>query len=223
LEKQAILVQSSLYQSADADLRSQMKERSRTAKLPVGTFYIHEGDTVENFAIVGEGQLRVFKTGESGREITLYTVNPGESCLLNITSIMSNTPSPATAQAVSPVQALLFPAKLLKSWIEERSIVREFIFGTLATRVATMMSLVEEITFRKIDRRLAEFLIERAENKTGVVPTIAMTHEQIASELGTAREVVSRVLKEFERQGVVRLQRGQITLIDGENLKQAVY
>lgn len=223
MEKQSILAQSPLFQAADSDLRLQMMERSQPAVLPAGAFYIHEGDTVESFAIVGDGQLRVFKTGESGREITLYTVNSGESCLLNIASIMSDKPSPATAQAVSPVHALLFPAKLLKSWIAEKPPVRDFIFGTLATRIANMMSLVEEITFRKIDRRLAEFLIERAEGKTGVVPMLSMTHEQIASELGTAREVVSRLLKEFERRGVVRLQRGQITVVDREQLKQAVY
>jgi len=86
-----------------------------------------------------------------------------------------------------------------------------------------MMSLVEEITFRKVDRRLAEFLIERAESKKGVVPTLTMTHEQIASELGTAREVVSRLLKEFERQGAIRLQRGRISLTNGKSLIQALY
>ncbi len=219
MDKKAILSRSPLYQNADPQLREIMENNALITRLETGSYYIHEGDTVENFAIVGEGQLRVFKSGSTGREITLYTVNPGESCLLNIASIMGGTPSPATAQATITVQAVLFPAATIKHWVAEFPAVRDFIFGTLATRVSAMMALVEEVIFRNVDRRLAAFLVERAEGRPGVLPSVSMTHEQIASELGSAREVVSRLLKEFERQGAVKLRRGRIVVVDSDILQ----
>lgn len=191
-------------------ITNQITDSGRRVRLQRGETFLRRGAEVELFALVEHGSLRVFTAGAEGREITLYCVDPGECCLLNVLSLISGMKSPAYAVADEPVTAVVFPRSVFLHWLAERPDVREFVFGIMAGRVATMMALVEEVAFRRLDCRLASYLLQRG----GDDGALGLTHEAIAAELGTAREVVSRLLKSFERRGAVSLSRGRIEIID---------
>ncbi len=199
-------------------LVSQLREHGRTARLAAGDMYLREHAAVETFALVRSGALRVFKTGESGREITLYGVGPGECCTVNVLCLLSGRPSPAAATAETDVEAIVYPRSLFLRWMADHEAMRAFVFGILADKVGDMMTLIEEVAFQRMDRRLAAYLVERG-GAAGSV--LECTHETVAADLGTAREVVSRLLKTFEQRGLVSLARGRIRIVDPAALQHA--
>jgi len=206
------------YRSGSTRFRKEMRDAASPAHLAKGDYYAREGDRCEQMALVGEGRLRVYKVGESGREITLYNVGPGEGCLLNVSCLLTERPSPAFAVVEQPVSALMFSGQRFREWIATNEGVRAFVFDLLAKRITSVMSLVEEVTFRRMDERVAEFLRDRFDGNSHNGGVLNVTHEQIALELGTAREVVSRLLKEFERMGAITLSRGRIVLENAQAL-----
>nr|MEE4266756.1 Crp/Fnr family transcriptional regulator [Candidatus Krumholzibacteria bacterium] len=189
-------------------IQDQVGRCGQRVVLEPGSHFLTPGAEVDLFALVENGNLRVFSSGMEGREITLYTVEPGECCLINVLCLISGMNSPAFAMAEDVVTAMAFPRTQFLAWIAEREDVRQFVFGIMAGRVTGMMALVEEVAFQRLDCRLAAYLLQKGLGGDRLV----MTHEAIASDLGTAREVVSRLLKAFERQGAVSLGRGFITL-----------
>ena len=167
-----------------------------------------EGDTCHGIAFILSGEIRVYKTGETGREITLYEIGPGETCILNASCILSGKKYPANAVTISPCDAFMLPANELKSLMASREELRTYIFSILSYRLTSVMELLEEVVFRKVDQRLRDYLIEKSENNV-----LKTTHMAIANDLGTAREVVSRILKDFERNNEVKLGRNSIHLL----------
>jgi CRP/FNR family transcriptional regulator len=212
MKKEAILDQFRAYRRAADPIRQEMVRAGVRHRFPAGATLFHGGEVVDQFALVGAGRIRVYKAGETGREITLYHVAPGEVCLLTVASILGRRTYPATAVVEEAVEAVAFPGDLLRRWVEVSPAIREFVFGLFTSRLAHVMTLLEEIVFRRVDERLAEFLTARFQERSGPHPALRITHEEIAAELGTAREVVSRLLKELERRGAVRLSRGRIAL-----------
>lgn len=188
----------------------------RRVRLTEGQHFLRLGQEVTDFAVVLSGCLRVFTSGENGREITLYHVSAGECCMINVLSLLGGTGCPATAVVEEDAEAIVVPGNVFRSWMDRRADIRTYVFGLMATRVASMMSLVEEIAFQRLDCRLAAYLLRRTASGSEVVAT----HDTIAAELGTAREVVSRLLKSFERQGVVQLARGSIKVASPEFLRE---
>ena len=152
--------------------------------------------------------MRVFKLGEGGQEITLYHVGAGEACPLNVSCILSDRPVPAMACVEEDVEAIVVPAATFRAWIAEYEPMRRFVFQMFSSRLTEVMSLVEEVAFRRMDQRLARRLADLLTEEGSV----EVTHADIAADLGTAREVVSRLLKEFERLGAISLSRGKILL-----------
>ena len=167
---------------------------------------------------MGRGSIRVFKIGETGREVTLYHVQDGQLCLVNMLCVMLGRPTMATAQVEVPTEAAIFPGVVVREWIAISGPLRNFIFETMAARVVDVMTLVEEIAFHKVDSRLAALLLQRF----ATVRVISTTHEDIAADLGTVREVVSRLLKEFVRRGAIQVARGQLELRDEAILRQLI-
>ena len=205
--------------SAGPAVRKEFLESGTLARLARDEYFLHEGDECSTFAIVLSGRLRVFKLGENGQEITLYHVGPGEACPLNVSCILSDRPAPAMARADEDVVALLFPADRFRTWMATIEPMRGFIFRMFSERLTEVMSLVEEVAFRKMDQRLAAYLSGLFEQEPTGGGSVAVTHARIASDLGTAREVVSRLLKEFERLGAIELARGRIYLRRSELLR----
>ena len=164
--------------------------------------------------------MRVFKLAESGHEITLYHVGAGEACPLNVSCILSDRPVPATAQVEEETKAVIVPAAMFRRWIAEHESLRKSVFQMFSNRLTEVMSLVEEVAFRRMDERLAHRLADLLLRDSGTQRYVEITHADLAADLGTAREVVSRLLKEFERLGAIHLARGRIALRDGSVLKK---
>lgn len=171
-------------------------------------------------AFLLEGRVRVHLDGNSGREITLYHVNPGEMCPTNIMYSLLDKNSPARAVAVSPGRAIAVSSNIFRKWMNEQPSVRLAIVDTISSRFIDMMTLVEEITFHKLDRRLAAYIENEFARSSVVPPIINLTQEQIAYELGSVREVVSRLLSEFEHLGIIQRSRRRLTLLDAHLLNE---
>jgi CRP/FNR family transcriptional regulator len=222
LDPAAILTHFSFYREAPLSLQKIILQHAQVATLPAGAFFYREGDSSALIPFVGDGSVRVFKASESGREITLYHVGPGESCILTASCVLTGMRYPASAivEQGAPVTAVVVPAREFYTWVGEHEQVRRFVFDLMSARLTTMMELVEEVAFGRMDRRLANYLVQQFENNGVALRTISMTHEQIADELGTAREVVSRLLKEFERAGAIEVARGRLRLLNEQGLKK---
>ncbi|HKJ00789.1 MAG TPA: Crp/Fnr family transcriptional regulator [bacterium] len=194
-------------------------ERRRYAK---GTVLYEEGFPCPLVPLILSGVVRVYKMGETGREITLYRVEPGQMCVLSSTCALAGQDAklPAVAIAETDVELLAVPAHVFRRLLNEQPELQGYINRTLTERLAEMMMVVDEVAFGRVDLRLAELLLRASKDATASEPgTVNSTHAQLAMELGSAREVVSRLLKDFERQGLVKLGRGRIEVVNPEGLR----
>lgn len=187
---------------------------ARIVHLPKGAHPFRAGDEATAYIIVRQGVVRVQLTGESGREIVLYRVGANEGCVLTTSSLLSRQPYSAEAICETDVMALLVPGDAFHRLLTEDPSFRDFVLSTYAARVADLILLMEETAFQGVARRLARSLLHRAEK--GVV---SLTHQALAVEIGTAREVVSRHMKEFERRGFLKAHRGSIEIADRQGLE----
>lgn len=192
---------------APAEVMARLVENGRIRSLGSESRLYWEGDTCSQIAFVLTGEIRVFKTGPTGREITLYEIGPGETCILNASCILSAKTYPADAVTLTEVRMFLLPAKVFQELINTSPLFRSFVFALLSERLVTVFQLIEEIVFGHLDQRLLDYLEEKSEDSV-----LQATHQVIANDLGTSREVVSRLLKDLERRGRIRLQRGRIIL-----------
>lgn len=204
--------------SLDENARALFHLHAVPVTLPAGKFICMQGDLCGQVPLLLSGSARVYKTSESGREITLYRIEPGESCILTASCILSRAPFPAFAVSEEPVEAVVIPSATFAEWVNRYLPWREFVFDLLSRRFASVIEVVEEVAFRRMDSRVAEYLLERIDGEDGT----KITHEKIAFDLGSSREVISRILKDFEREGLVRLSRGMIRIADAGKLKERV-
>ena len=163
------------------------------------------------FPLLLEGSVRVTKSAPSGREILLYRVEPGQGCILSGGCLLGHSDYSATGTADEDVTLLSIPPALFQELLLESESFRSFVFGMYGERLAEVMELVEEVAFRRLDTRLAQLLIRRG-------PVLEDTHQRLADELGSVREIVSRLLRGFEDRGWVRLERERITVLDPKSL-----
>lgn len=187
------------------------------ARLDKGAFICLEGAQCSHLALVLAGSARVYKLGETGREITLYRVETGQSCVLTASCILNGLPFPAFAVSEAPVEAAVLPPAQVARWVAESPAWRAYVFGLVAARLGEVIGVVEEVAFRRMDRRIAAFLLQRAAEESAA--PVQATHQQIAAELGTSREVVTRILKDLEEQGLIGTGRGSVRIRDAEGLR----
>ncbi len=199
---------------ADEAVLDRLLENAQIVKLDHDRFVFHAGDLCRAFLILLDGEVRVQLTSESGREVTLYRIAPGGSCILTTSCLLSDEQYPAEAIAESDVEALAIPVASFQAALESSQWFRRFVFDGFSSRLTSVIRKFEQIAFTAIDARLAGVLLEL--DKKGVDK---ITHQDIAVELGTAREVVSRHLKRFESEGWVRLGRGQVSLVDRQRIE----
>jgi len=182
-------------------------EHAREARMPQGSELFCQGDICHDILFLSEGSVRVYRRHETGQQITLYFLCRGEQCNVNLNSALTRTPAVGTAVAESDIVGYFLPAAIVKRIYTEESAYQQYVFELFAKRLECMATLVEDLRFRTLDHRLLGWLQEQN------TKTIEITHEKLASHLGTSREVVSRMLKEFEHNGVVTLHRGMIELV----------
>ncbi len=201
---------------SDEDTRKRFLQSASMALLEPGQYVCHQGAECAHLALVLSGTARVYKLGENGREITLYRIGRGESCILTASCILSQMPFPAFAVCEEAVEAAVIPAALIRQWLAESSLWRDYVFGLVAHRMADIISLVEEVVFRRMDQRIADYLLQHSSENN---QRIEITHQLMASDLGTSREVVSRILKDFESHGLIRVARGSVEITDPAQLQ----
>jgi CRP/FNR family transcriptional regulator len=207
IEKNLFLKIFPFFRNAPPILVANILSSSRYRKIPRNTLVKLEGDQCEDFIFMLSGEKSIFKMSESGRHITLYEITAGDICALNASSILSNTRLPANAATMSEVRVLLLPSQSFLNMMATHEEMRAFVHSRVNEALASIMTLVSEITFGKLDERLITYLIEKSENGT-----LRTTHQKIANDLGTSREVVSRLLKAIERQGLISCSRNLIQI-----------
>lgn len=199
-----------LLQNAEAALVREFQQAATFARIPAGQDVFLEGDRVDGIALLISGVVRVYKIGETRREITLYRFGLGQSCILSANAILNQNTFPAIATVEQDAEAVIIPSATFRDWVRRYDLWREFVFDLLSQRLSTLMTIVDEVAFQRMDTRLASFL--RTHSK--VQNPMRITHQEIASELGTSREVISRLLEDLSARGLVRSTRGEIEVLD---------
>lgn len=182
--------------------------------LPAGTQVFAENQPCQGFPLLVEGSIKVIKLAASGRELMLYRVSPGGSCIISSSCLLGHTDYNARGIAETPLTLLALPIAEFSALMVEHAPFRDFVFHLFADRIGELMQLVEEVAFARLDQRLAKLLLARHETVLNV------THQQLADELGSVREIVSRLLKGFASQGLVSLGREQVAVVDREGLQK---
>ncbi len=201
--------------NADLELVREFRKSAFLARIPSGRDIFLEGDTVESIALLISGVVRVYKIGETGREITLYRFGNGSSCILSANAILSYKTFPAIATVEEEAEAVMIPADVFRGWVKKFDFWRDFVFDLLSERLSTVMQVVDQVVFQRMDRRVAALLLQRGRSEN----PIRVTHQEIASELGSSREVISRLLEDFIAEGSIRSGRGFIEVLDFEPLE----
>jgi CRP/FNR family transcriptional regulator len=183
--------------------------------LPAGTPLFHPGDPAQAFVIVLTGRIEVMLTGPSGREILLYAVEPGQTCIQTTLGLMGDQPYSGDAATATPCEVVLIPKPLFLSLIDAEPGFRRFVMQAFGARMADLTHLLERVAFGRIEQRLAAALLDLAQGAL-----VQATHAELAARIGSAREVVSRRLEGFARQGWVSTDRGTVTLFDRPALQQ---
>ena len=180
---------------------------------------ISDGQTkCTGLIIVIKGQLRAYLMSEEGREITLYRLKDGDMCLFTASYMMNGIRFDVTVEAAADTQAYLIPAEAYKKVSEKSATAANYTGSVMASRFSDVMWLVDQLINKKLDSRLAALLIEESGLAGGNVLTV--THEELGNHLGSVREVITRMLRYFQSEGIVRLTRGRIEITDFEKLKQ---
>ncbi len=195
------------FKKGNPDIVGEILSCARYETLPGNTLMQLEGKACDSLGLMLSGEKRIYRSSGTGREITLYVVGPGETCILNASCILSNIICPVNAVSVGDVSLLSVSAKDFRGLIGKYEEMRRFIFEAISQNFASIIELVQEVAFRKMDERLLDYLVEKSDEGK-----LITTHQKIADDLGTAREVVSRLLKDFERKGAIRLSRNLIEL-----------
>ncbi len=191
----------------------EVKRQGVNLEVPAGTLLFDAGMSCQALPLVIAGRVKVSKRAENGREIRLYSVRPGELCIVTVSCLLGGDPYPATGVSETAVCALALPRTLILRMVAEHPPFREMAFKLFADRLSDLMQLVEEVAFRKLDQRLAAWLLERG-------PLVTVSHQAVADELGSVREIISRLLKQFEEEGFVRLGRERIEVLAPAALSQ---
>jgi CRP/FNR family transcriptional regulator len=186
---------------------------SRLRRMSVGTVLFSADQPCSGFPLVLEGSVRVSKMAPNGREILLYRVEPGESCILSGSCLMGRSDYSATGIAETDVVVLVISPPVFNELMLQYEPFRRYVFGMYATRLSDVMELVEEVAFRKLDTRLAQLLVLRG-------PVINETHQKLADDLGSVREIVTRLLRSFEQRHWVQLEREKIAVLDPRALTE---
>ncbi len=198
----------------DASLRDHLTRRSQVVRMPAGTVIFGPGKSPENMLLLLDGTVRVQQLAENGREVVLYRVTAGESCVMTTACMLAYEDYSAEGIAETDITAAAIPRAVFDELVATSKEFRTFVFTAYSRRMTDLFHVIEDIAFRRMDIRLAETIGKRAEDGT-----VRATHAQLAAELGTAREVISRQLAEFQRRGWVELGRGTVRILDAPALE----
>lgn len=195
-------------------IRDVLTSRSQVVRIPAGTVIFGPGKSPENMLLMLKGTVRVQQLAENGREVVLYRVTAGESCVMTTACMLAYEDYSAEGVAETDLVVAAVPRAVFDDLIASSKEFRTFVFTAYSRRMTDLFHVIEDIAFRRMDIRLAQKIVERAD--TGVLKA---THAQLAAELGTAREVISRQLAEFQRRGWIAQGRGTVEILDCDALR----
>jgi CRP/FNR family transcriptional regulator len=194
-----------------ADLLATLIQSSM--RIPAGSEVFAEHQPCQGFPLLLAGSIKVVKQASNGREMVLYRVTPGGSCIISSSCLLGHSDYNARGIAETALTLLALPVKTFAGLLVDSTPFRDFVFHLFAERIGELMQLVEEVAFNRLDQRLAKLILARKEK------TLSITHQQLADELGSVREIVSRLLKGFVAQGLVSLGREQLTVTNRQGLQ----
>lgn len=209
------IAQAPMLRQLDEPTKTLLRESAIRKQIPRGAVLFRPGDACAHFPLIVSGTVRVQRVTESGREIVLYRVSNNETCILTTASLLSEDAYSAEGVAETDVTAYIVPAERFATLMNVSQDFRALVFDGYSKRIATLMSRIEEIVCTRINVRLAERLLalRGADNR------ISVTQQALAADLGTAREVVGRTLKSFEKSGWVKLSRGGAEITNSNALR----
>jgi CRP/FNR family transcriptional regulator, anaerobic regulatory protein len=199
---------------APAEVQRRFRESATAVRAPAGSLLLSPGAACRSVLFLAGGGVRVYQVGEGGRELTLYRIGPGESCVLTVSCLLGSTAFPVNARVEASASAFAVPAEVFRDWVASTAFWREYAFGLIGRRLAEVLARLDAVAFQRIDARLAAVLLARGNRE------IRVTHQALADEIGTAREVVSRTLSAFAGQGWCVLERGRIEITNPEAFRR---
>jgi len=194
-----------------APLLKKVEATATPVHAPAGQRLFSDGSPCTFFPLLIEGTIRVSKVGPEGHEILLYRLNPGESCVITVVTLLGEVSYPAFGTAETELALFALPRSVFLEIVLGSPAFRVFVFNALSHRIAHLLALVDDVAFHRVDQRLAARLLLQREPD-------ATTHQMLADELGTSREVVSRILEAFQHSGLIRLGRKRIEILDRKAL-----
>jgi len=191
-------------ENLEADATLFLEQHIKPISIPKNTLLFYQGDICENILWLTHGKVRLYTQSDSIEDITLYSLKAGEQCIVNTASLFSQTEAVASAETLSDIEGYLIDVESVKKLAKMSDVYQTYLFSLYQMRFEDLTSLINDIKFKRLDTRIVEWLNKQPSN------IIETTHEQLASELGSSRVVISRLLKELEDKGVVVLHRGKI-------------
>ncbi|MCF6305991.1 MAG: Crp/Fnr family transcriptional regulator [Rhodobacteraceae bacterium] len=191
-------------------------QRVLASKFDKGTVLFRAGDPVQGFAVVLTGKVGVYLTGSNGREIQLYEISPGQTCVQSTLGLMEEETYSAEAICESACEIAFIPRAIFLELLDISSGFRGYVFGSFSARLQNMMALLEQVAFVRVEIRLAAELLQQIDGNN----QIHATHQDLATKIGSAREVVSRRLETLSKRGLLQLSRGLITVPDRAALQE---
>jgi CRP/FNR family transcriptional regulator len=196
--------------------RQRVVETGSIVLLDGGTTLFDVGDACSGLGLVIDGCVRVSCVSQAGRELVLYRVRPGQTCTVTASCLVSEEPYPAMGVLEVDTTALIMPKEIFRTLLGDSEVFRDFVFDIFTARIDHLMELVNDVAFNKLDVRLASRLIELG-------PVIEKTHQDLADEIGSTREMVSRILESFADQGILALGRKRIEIQDPEKIQHLAH
>lgn len=200
----------------ETEARKRLLDSTKVVAVAAGTVIFGPGKAPESMLLLLKGSVRVQQTSESGREIVLYRVAAGESCVMTTACLLAYEDYTAEGVAETDVEAAAIPKSTFEDLVAASATFRRFVFAAYGVRIASLFRLIDEVAFSRIDIRLAQRVLGLADASGH----LSVTHHQLASELGSAREVVSRQLQEFQRRGWIATTRGSLQLLNRDALSR---
>ena len=198
----------------EPNARDTLIKSARIVEAPIGTIGYREGGACGAYVMRLAGQSRVYKMSSSGREILLYRVAAGETCVITTTCLLGHSNYPASTIVEEPIRDVIIPSAAFNQLMIDSAVFRRFVMTNYGVLISDLIVLLDEVAFHSLDARLAKLLIDSGSS------SVDRTHQLMADELGTAREVVSRQLKRFEQKGWVALGRGHVEISDRAKLEK---
>lgn len=200
----------------EPEIKKLLLKGSHIVTMKAETALFGPGNSPENMLFLLDGTVRVQQVSETGHEIVLYRIQAGESCVITTACLLAYEDYSAEGIAETQITAAAVPRNIFDDLVANSKVFRDFVFAAFSKLITDLFQMIDEVAFQRLDVRLADKLLQLSDRQN-VVKT---THQKLSVELGTAREVVSRQLQEFQRRGWLDQARGSVSLLDQESLKQ---